>query len=48
MAVDRVTKSAFEGLKTALTTAPILVYPDFTHPFSYSMDASDIPVGAVL
>ena len=24
---------AFEGLKTALTTAPVLVYPDFTHPF---------------
>ena len=41
-------QSAFEGLKTALTTAPVLVYPDFTHPFLYAMDASDIAVGAVL
>ena len=41
-------QSAFEGLKTALTTAPVLVYPDFTHPFLYATDASDIAVGAVL
>ena len=39
---------AFEGLKTALTTAPVLVYPDFIHPFSYATDASDISVGTVL
>ena len=41
-------QSAFEGLKTALTTTPILVYPDFTHSFLYTTDASDIEVGAVL
>ena len=41
-------QSEFEGLKTALTTAPVLVYPDFTHFFSYATDASDIAVSAVL
>ena len=41
-------QSSFEGLKTALTTAPVLVYPDFTRPFLYVTDTSDIAVGAVL
>ena len=41
-------QTAFEGLKTALTTAPVLVYLDFTHLFLYTTDASDIAVGAVL
>ena len=41
-------QSAFEGLKTALTTAPVLVYPYVTRLFSYAMDISDIAVGTVL
>ena len=41
-------KLAFEGLRTALITEPVLVYPDFTHLFSYAMNASEIAVGAVL
>ena len=41
-------QSEFERLNTALTIAPVLVYPDYTCPFSYSTDASDIAVGAVL
>ena len=39
---------SFEGLKTALNTAPMLVYPDFTHPYPYATDASSIAVGVVL
>ena len=39
---------AFKGLKTALSIAPVLVYLDFTQPFSYAMDGSDIAVSAVL
>ena len=41
-------QAAFEGLKAALTIAPVLVYPGFTHPFSYAMDVYDITVGDVL
>ena len=40
-------QSAFEGLKSALTIAPVLVYPDFTQPFLYATDPSDIAVGTV-
>ena len=39
---------AFEGLKIALTMAPVLVYPDYTHPFLFTTAASNISVGAVL
>ena len=41
-------QSAFEDLKTALTTAPMLVYPGFTHLFLYSTGASNTTVGTVL
>ncbi|KAK1684390.1 hypothetical protein QYE76_045238 [Lolium multiflorum] len=41
-------KEAFETLKKALTTAPIVEPPDWNLPFEIMCDASDFPVGAVL
>ena len=39
---------AFEAVKTALCTAPLLKPPDFSRPFVLATDASDYAVGAVL
>ena len=41
-------KEAFEILKKALITAPIVQPPDWTLPFEIMCDASDFAVGAVL
>lgn len=42
------TKVAFDNLKNALVTSPVLVHPDFTKHFYIQCDASDYCVGAVL
>jgi hypothetical protein len=39
---------AFERVKAALTTKPLLVYPDFALPFRLVTDASKIGLGACL
>ena len=41
-------QDAFEDLKTALTTAPILSHPDFKQPFIVDTDASLVGLGAIL
>jgi hypothetical protein len=40
--------SAFDSLKAALTSAPVLELPDFTRPFIVDCDASGSGIGAVL
>lgn len=41
-------QQAFDTIKSALCTAPLLKPPDFTRPFILATDASDYAVGAVL
>ena len=41
-------EDAFETLKGALTTAPVLSRPDFSKPFTIQCDASGRALGAVL
>ena len=41
-------QNAFQKLKAALTTDPILAHPDFTRDFILDTDASDKSIGAVL
>src|SRR4051812_24444146 len=45
---DQDCKEAFEILKKALITAPIVQPPDWNLPFEIMCDASDFAVGAVL
>ncbi|MBW0590698.1 hypothetical protein O181_130413 [Austropuccinia psidii MF-1] len=46
MTVDRV--KDFESLRQALTTAPLLLMPDFKLPFKLCIDASEDGLGAAL
>ena len=39
---------AFETLKKALVTAPVLAFPQFDKPFILAVDASDESIGYVL
>lgn len=39
---------AFDELKYKLTSAPVLIYPDFSKPFTLTCDASNYAIGSVL
>ena len=41
-------QTAFDALKAALISAPILAYPDFTQPFHLYVDASQTGIGLTL
>jgi len=41
-------RTAFENMKTKMSTAPVLVIPDPSKPFVVTTDASDFAIGAVL
>jgi len=38
----------FKRLKVLITSDPILIYPDFSKPFSLTTDSSNVSIGAVL
>lgn len=46
--IDSEALLAFENLKTLLTTAEVLSFPDYNKPFNLTTDASNYAIGAVL
>jgi hypothetical protein len=42
------TNQAFQNLKIAFTTAPIMIHPDVSKPFFLESDASNYTHGAVI
>ena len=42
------TEQAFQTLKTAITQAPVLIFPNYNQPFELTTDASASGLGAVL
>lgn len=45
---DSAADNAFQTLKQAMVSTPVLALPDFTHQFIVETDACDIGIGAVL
>jgi hypothetical protein len=41
-------QNAFERLKAALANPPVLVFPDFSKPFTLYTDSSEFAYGAAL
>jgi hypothetical protein len=41
-------QEAFKGIKTQVTSAPVLTLPDDSQPFRIEADSSDFATGAVL
>ena len=41
-------QEAFEVTKEAICNAPVLIYPDFSKPFTLTTDASTVAIGSVL